>query len=198
MNTFQAVAVTRLYRMIADQIAGRIRAGDFPRGGRRPSERELAEQLQVSRASIREALIALEIEGYVEVRVGTGVFVTATRESAAPFVAGQAAPLRLRLYELKKDTAFGRADYFALTDNAQSTLGGDLVEQDEFLLRPGEERRIERTLDEQTRQLGFVAAYRDLDRATWRQVLDVPGQRTSHLDITLGAQAIGIVARPAP
>ncbi|MEI9273439.1 type VI secretion system lipoprotein TssJ, partial [Pseudomonas aeruginosa] len=111
---------------------------------------------------------------------------------------GQAAPLRLRLYELKKDTAFGRADYFALTDNAQSTLGGDLVEQDEFLLRPGEERRIERTLDEQTRQLGFVAAYRDLDRATWRQVLAVPGQRTSHLDITLGAQAIGIVARPAP
>ena len=92
MNTFQAVAVTRLYRMIADQIAGRIRAGDFPRGGRLPSERELAEQLQVSRASIREALIALEIEGYVEVRVGTGVFVTATRESAAlPARAGQAA-----------------------------------------------------------------------------------------------------------
>lgn len=55
-----------------------------------------------------------------------------------PSAAGQAAPLRLRLYELKKDTAFGRADYFALTDNAQSTLGGDLVEQDEFLLRPGE------------------------------------------------------------
>ncbi|WP_445658632.1 FadR/GntR family transcriptional regulator [Achromobacter sp. NCFB-sbj8-Ac1-l] len=84
MNTFQAVAVTRLYRMIADQIAGRIRAGDFPHGGRLPSERELAEQLQVSRASIREALIALEIEGYVEVRVGSGVFVTASRDDAAP------------------------------------------------------------------------------------------------------------------
>ncbi len=93
MNTFQAVAVTRLYRMIADQIAGRIRAGDFPRGGRLPSERELAEQLQVSRASIREALIALEIEGYVEVRVGTGVFVTATREAApAATAAAPAAP----------------------------------------------------------------------------------------------------------
>lgn len=89
MSTFQAVAVTRLYRMIADQIAGRIRAGDFPRGGRLPSERELAEQLQVSRASIREALIALEIEGYVEVRVGSGVFVTATRE-AAPAAAANA------------------------------------------------------------------------------------------------------------
>ncbi|KXA75972.1 FadR/GntR family transcriptional regulator, partial [Bordetella pseudohinzii] len=70
----------RLYRMIADQIASRIRAGDFAAGGRLPAERDLAEQLQVSRASVREALIALEIEGYVEVRVGTGVFVCAPRE----------------------------------------------------------------------------------------------------------------------
>ncbi|MGU9992013.1 FadR family transcriptional regulator [Bordetella avium] len=80
MPIFQAVASTRLYRMIADQIAGRIRAGDFEAGGRLPAERDLAEQLQVSRASVREALIALEIEGYVEVRVGTGVFVCAPRE----------------------------------------------------------------------------------------------------------------------
>lgn len=83
MSALQAVSVTRLYRIIADQIAGRIRAGDFPRGGRLPSERELAEQLQVSRASIREALIALEIEGHVEVRVGSGVFVTTLTEGAA-------------------------------------------------------------------------------------------------------------------
>ncbi|WP_203564845.1 FadR/GntR family transcriptional regulator [Bordetella pseudohinzii] len=80
MAISQAVAPPRLYRMIADQIASRIRAGDFAAGGRLPAERDLAEQLQVSRASVREALIALEIEGYVEVRVGTGVFVCAPRE----------------------------------------------------------------------------------------------------------------------
>jgi len=78
MSSFHPVSVTRLYRMIADQIASRIRAEDFRPGERLPSERELAEQLQVSRPSIREALIALEIEGYVEVRVGTGVFVNPT------------------------------------------------------------------------------------------------------------------------
>ncbi|MCD0505177.1 FadR/GntR family transcriptional regulator [Bordetella petrii] len=96
MNSFQAVAVTRLYRMIADQIAGRIRAGDFPAGTRLPAERELADQLQVSRASIREALIALEIEGYVDVRVGTGVFVLtpprAEDRPAAVGIARQALP----------------------------------------------------------------------------------------------------------
>ncbi|WP_459614292.1 FadR/GntR family transcriptional regulator [Bordetella sp. 2513F-2] len=84
MSSLQAVTPTRLYRMIADQIAQRIQAGDFPPGGRLPAERELAEQLQVSRASVREALIALEIEGYVEVRVGTGVFVCASRPEPRP------------------------------------------------------------------------------------------------------------------
>lgn len=75
MSTLEAVTVPRLYRVIADQIAQKIRLGEFKVGGRLPSERELAEQLQVSRASVREALIALELEGYVTVRVGTGVFV---------------------------------------------------------------------------------------------------------------------------
>ncbi len=77
MNKFQPVSVTRLYRQIADQIAGKIKEGDFLPGNRLPAERELAEQLQVSRTSVREALIALEIGGFVEVRVGSGVYVTA-------------------------------------------------------------------------------------------------------------------------
>ena len=68
--------------MIADQIAGRIRAGDF-RAAVACRRNANWRNSWVSRASIREALIALEIEGYVEVRVGSGVFVTA-REGAAP------------------------------------------------------------------------------------------------------------------
>jgi DNA-binding FadR family transcriptional regulator len=80
MTTFDPVSVTRLYRVIANQIIERITQGDFVPGSRLPSERELAEQLQVSRTSVREALIALEMEGRVEVRVGSGVYV---RDGAA-------------------------------------------------------------------------------------------------------------------
>ncbi|MED5620190.1 FadR/GntR family transcriptional regulator [Ideonella sp. BN130291] len=67
----------RLYRQIADQIVRLILGGDFPVGARLPSERDLAERLEVSRPTVREALIALEVEGVVEVRVGAGVYVTA-------------------------------------------------------------------------------------------------------------------------
>lgn len=61
--------------MIANQIKAKIQNGTYRPGERLPSERELADVLEVSRPSVREALIALEIEGYVDVRVGIGVFV---------------------------------------------------------------------------------------------------------------------------
>jgi GntR family transcriptional regulator, uxu operon transcriptional repressor len=67
----------RLYRQIAGQIAALIDNGEFPAGSRLPAERELATLLGVSRTSVREAIISLEIAGLVEVRVGTGIFVTA-------------------------------------------------------------------------------------------------------------------------
>ena len=65
----------RLYRQIADQIVRLIERGEYLVGTRLPSEREIADRLAVSRASVREALIALEIAGYVEVRVGSGIYV---------------------------------------------------------------------------------------------------------------------------
>jgi DNA-binding FadR family transcriptional regulator len=73
----QAVEPRRLYRQIADQIAQLIASGEFRPGARLPPERELASSLGVSRASVREAIISLEMGGLVEVRVGTGIFVTA-------------------------------------------------------------------------------------------------------------------------
>ena len=65
----------RLYRRIADQIAALIDRGEFPAGTRLPAERELARELGVSRTSVREAIISLEIAGKVEVRIGNGIFV---------------------------------------------------------------------------------------------------------------------------
>src|SRR6516225_7673744 len=96
----QAVEPRRLYRQIADQIARLIASGEFPPGARLPAERELATSLGVSRASVREAIISLEIGGLVEVRVGTGIFVT---ESAAPTVVDRdAGPGPFELLQARK------------------------------------------------------------------------------------------------
>jgi DNA-binding FadR family transcriptional regulator len=72
---FQSIEPRRLYRQIADQIRALIASGEFSAGSRLPPERDLAKQLGVSRPSVREALIALEVEGLVEVRIGSGIYV---------------------------------------------------------------------------------------------------------------------------
>jgi GntR family transcriptional regulator, transcriptional repressor for pyruvate dehydrogenase complex len=79
----QVVETRRLYRQIADQLRGLIAAGEFALGSRLPPERDLAVQLGVSRPSVREALIALEVEGLVEVRMGSGIYVTALEAAPA-------------------------------------------------------------------------------------------------------------------
>jgi len=73
----QTIEPRRLYRQIADHLRVLIEAGEFVPGARLPPERDLALKLGVSRPSVREALIALEVEGLVEVRMGSGVYVQA-------------------------------------------------------------------------------------------------------------------------
>lgn len=72
----EAVEARRLYRQIADQLRSLIDSGEYAVGSRLPTERELADQLKVSRPTVREALIALEVEGRVRIRVGSGIYVT--------------------------------------------------------------------------------------------------------------------------
>jgi GntR family transcriptional repressor for pyruvate dehydrogenase complex len=67
----------RLYLQIADKLRDLIEQQGFAPNGRLPSERELAQTLGVSRPSVREALVALELEGRVEIRMGSGVYVCA-------------------------------------------------------------------------------------------------------------------------
>jgi DNA-binding FadR family transcriptional regulator len=96
---FQSIEPRRLYRQIADQIRTLIASGEFSAGARLPPERDLAKQLGVSRPSVREALIALEVEGLVEVRIGSGIYVLGANgeehgRGAAP-VQAEAGPFEL-------------------------------------------------------------------------------------------------------
>ncbi len=67
----------RLYERVAEDLASAIAAERFEIGQRLPAERVLAQTYSVSRPTIREALIALELDGLVEVRMGSGVYVVA-------------------------------------------------------------------------------------------------------------------------
>jgi len=65
----------RLYKEVARSLVAELVAGNYAVGARLPAERELAVLYDVSRPTIREAIIALEVQGFVEVRIGSGAYV---------------------------------------------------------------------------------------------------------------------------
>lgn len=65
----------RLYQDLARSLMEELSSGRYPVGARLPAERELATTYNVSRPTVREAMIALEVQGLVEVKVGSGAYV---------------------------------------------------------------------------------------------------------------------------
>lgn len=74
----------RLYEQLAQKLSKAITDGIYRPGDRLPAERELAATFQVSRPTIREAVIALELDGLVDVRIGSGVYVLDKRSTPTP------------------------------------------------------------------------------------------------------------------
>jgi GntR family transcriptional repressor for pyruvate dehydrogenase complex len=75
MKVSSPVIQDRLYQDVARKLNSELAANRYPVGSRLPAERELALHYGVSRPTIREAMIALEVQGLVEVRVGSGAYV---------------------------------------------------------------------------------------------------------------------------
>lgn len=131
----------RLYRRIADQIAALIDRGEFPAGSRLPAERELARELGVSRTSVREAIISLEIAGRVEVRIGNGIFV------------------RVPPADARRPAHDGPGPFELLS--ARSLIEGEIAATAARLVRRADLAALRATLDEM-RDADADAARRDL------------------------------------
>ncbi|GGP26771.1 FadR/GntR family transcriptional regulator [Silvimonas amylolytica] len=137
--------VERLYRQISSLIIQYIKDGRFKVGEALPAERDLARQLGVGRSSVREALIALEIAGWVEIRTGTGVFVLAAEE---PVVAVQGADVTSATALLE----------------ARSLFEGDLAALAAERASPAQIAALGLLLDEMAREDEENAAFHDSDR----------------------------------
>jgi DNA-binding FadR family transcriptional regulator len=90
----EAVNPRRLYRQVADQLRQLIDNGEFAVGSRLPTERDLAAQLCISRPTVREALIALEVDGRVSIRGGSGIYVLPPPAAPSPAISA-AGPFEL-------------------------------------------------------------------------------------------------------
>lgn len=85
----------RLYQQVAEKLIALIGSEKYAVGMRLPAERDLATMLSVSRPTIREAVVALELEGYVEVRMGSGVYIVEHSEGKNRFSDKDVGPFEL-------------------------------------------------------------------------------------------------------
>jgi type VI secretion system protein VasD len=105
-------------------------------------------------------------------------------------------PVMVRVFDLKSALAFEAADFVSLFNSERDALATDLVEREEFVLQPGESRRLQRPLKPEVKTLGIAVAFRDLERATWRVVVPVRPNATNKVTLTL--DGIRVTATVAP
>jgi type VI secretion system protein VasD len=115
--------------------------------------------------------------------------------NANPDSHGRASPVVVRLLELKSLAAFQNADFFSLFERDKETLSNDLVAKDEIVLRPGDRRELKRELNGDTRFIGVVAAYRDIEHSRWRASMPVRLHRTTPVSISVQEQEIIVTSK---
>jgi GntR family transcriptional regulator, uxu operon transcriptional repressor len=130
----------RLYRQIFEALAKDIRCGNYRPGELLPSERDLSKQLGVSRTSVREALVALEVGGFVEIRTGYGVCVAArppTDEAEPPDDGGGVDHLMTARTVIEAEVAAmaaatGTDEQIAELGRLVTTMAGEIDDQRAF------------------------------------------------------------------
>lgn len=111
-----------------------------------------------------------------------------------PNTEGRPSPIVLRIYELKSLEEFNNGDFFTIYDNETKALGKTMLAKDELEFKPGETKHIEREANPQTRFLGIIAAYRDIDNAQWRAVATIPEKSRSKFNLHLGSLGLSLTS----
>jgi type VI secretion system protein VasD len=117
--------------------------------------------------------------------------ITATA-TVNPDIRKRPSPIVVRVYELSGRNAFDTADFVSLFDRDREVLAADVVSREELSLRPGESREWKKTLPANTRFIGVMAAYRDVEKAQWRAVYVVKPQSANTIVIRADELAVSI------
>jgi type VI secretion system protein VasD len=110
----------------------------------------------------------------------------------------RASPVTVRIYALKSAAPFEAADFFSLFDKDTATLGGELVQREEFLMRPGDQKVLPMKFGPEVKAIGVMVAYRDLERARWREVHTIDIGKAVELKVRLNGSQIALEKKLLP
>ncbi|MDN4502245.1 type VI secretion system lipoprotein TssJ [Alteromonadaceae bacterium BrNp21-10] len=109
-----------------------------------------------------------------------------------PDINGRPSPIMIRVFELKSTAAFNNADFFALYDRGSAELGSDYVSHDDMDIKPGQTKQMSRDFSLETRYFGVIAAYRDINNATWKRVVTITPDSDSEITISLNSNDLKV------
>jgi type VI secretion system protein VasD len=113
---------------------------------------------------------------------------------------GRPSPIVVRVYQLKTEAEFAKADFFAIYDREKEILGPSLITREEYTLSPGETEDLKFEVNREARFLGVLAAYRD-PSAHWRAMSPAPEKgladlvKKDRLTVTLGKNAVSLAIK---
>lgn len=95
-------------------------------------------------------------------------------EDLNPDWKGRPSPVNIIVFQLASADAFNNADFFSLFEPEAAVLGGDVLARTQILLQPGEVREWVADFEKETRFVGVIAAFRDIENAQWRSIVELP------------------------
>jgi type VI secretion system protein VasD len=108
-----------------------------------------------------------------------------------PDPSGRASPVAVRVYQLSGTAKFSQADVFGLMNNEAKVLGAEEATSSmEFLIAPGESKKVTVDLKPMVSAIGVAVLYRDIDHAQWRSTGTANAHGPTDLSATLGRLAL--------
>ena len=112
--------------------------------------------------------------------------------SINPNSTSEPSPVVLRIYQLRSDSVFHAAEFADIFYDDRKVLGGDLLGQKEFDLKPGAEVVYNDTISPETRYIGVIAGFRAIGSATWRVIGPVVPETGNTLIVNVDTLSIAL------
>lgn len=114
-----------------------------------------------------------------------------------PDATGRSSPLVVRIYALRSLTEFEKADFFALYEKDEQILAADLAKREEIVLKPGQTITQPREYAPDVQFIAVMAAYRDVERSTWRATTKIAPGANGVLSIKAGQKGVSVAVEAA-
>ena len=109
-----------------------------------------------------------------------------------PDINNRPSPVVIRIYELKSLGIYTESDFYGLFEDYESILGEDLISSEQFHLNPGDTRIVKNSIAPETQYIAVIAAFRDINRAMWRDSIIISPEEAAQLLIFVDELSISV------